>query len=138
MKIDRSFTWFWSLLIKNRSSHQQMCSIKKCVLKNFIKKETLAQVFSHEFCKMFKSTTFLQNSSGWLLLKEMLDRVGGVGYFRFFLNLFWVWVHLTNKITGAWAQNIFCCSEWDVIVIFKHSPVVINFLRPSFYPILNN
>ena len=70
---------------------QQRCSIKKGVLKNFtkftgkrlcqsiffnkvikkflkfIKKETLAQVFSCEFCEIFKNT-FLQNTSGPLLL----------------------------------------------------------------------
>ena len=34
---------------------------------NFIKKETLAQVFSCEFCEFFKNT-FLQNTSGRLLL----------------------------------------------------------------------
>ena len=70
---------------------QQRCFIKKGVLKNFtkftgkrlcqsiffnkvikkflkfIKKETLAQVFSCEFCEIFKNT-FLQNTSGPLLL----------------------------------------------------------------------
>ena len=48
------------------------CSVKKIFLKilqnsqentcgrvNFIKKETLAQVFSCEFCKIFKNTFFL-------------------------------------------------------------------------------
>ena len=34
---------------------------------NFIKKETLAQVFSCEFCEIFNKT-FSQNTSGWLLL----------------------------------------------------------------------
>ena len=34
---------------------------------NFIKKETLAQVFSCEFCKIFKNT-FLRNYSGRLFL----------------------------------------------------------------------
>ena len=36
---------------------------------NFIKKETLAQVFSCEFCEIYKAT-FLQNTSGRLLLKD--------------------------------------------------------------------
>ena len=35
---------------------------------NFIKKETLAQVFSYEFCEIFKNI-FLQNTSGRVLLK---------------------------------------------------------------------
>ena len=53
-----------------RSSHWR-CSVKKVFLKilqnsqentgdtcNFIKKETLAQVFSCEFCEIFKNTLF--------------------------------------------------------------------------------
>ena len=35
---------------------------------NFIKKETLAQVFSCEFCEISRNTFFLQNTSGRLLL----------------------------------------------------------------------
>ena len=35
---------------------------------NFIKKETLAQVSSFEFCENSKNITSLQNTSGWLLL----------------------------------------------------------------------
>ena len=31
---------------------------------NFIKKETLTQVFSCEFCKIFKNSLFLKNTSG--------------------------------------------------------------------------
>ena len=69
-----------------RSSHQS-CSIKKGVLRNlttftgkhlcqscrseacsFIKKETLAQVFSCEFCEMSKSTFFIERIWWWLLL----------------------------------------------------------------------
>ena len=34
----------------------------------FKKKETLAQVFSHELCENFKNT-FLQDTFGWLLLQ---------------------------------------------------------------------
>ena len=75
---------------KRKSSHQR-CSIKKGVLRNFIKftgkhlcqrsffnkvaglacnfikKESLTQVFSCEFCEISKNT-FLQNTSGRLLL----------------------------------------------------------------------
>ena len=66
--------------IKDRSSHQR-CSIRKVVFKNFakfagktpeacrfIKKETLAQVFSCGFCEI-SNNTFLQNTSGRLLLQ---------------------------------------------------------------------
>ena len=35
---------------------------------NFIKKETVAQGFSSEFCKIFKNSFFTENTSGWLLL----------------------------------------------------------------------
>ena len=62
-----------------RSSHRR-CSVKKGVLRKFakftgkcpcqslfIKKETLAQVFSVNFAK-FLRTPSLQNTSGWLLL----------------------------------------------------------------------
>ena len=85
------FEYLVSFLI-DRSS-QQGCSVKKGVLKNFakftgkhlcqslflnkvvgaacnfMKKETLAQMLSCEFCKIFKNT-FLQNTSGWLLLNR--------------------------------------------------------------------
>ena len=71
-------------IICYRSSHQS-CSIKIGVLKNFtkftgkhlclrpeacnfIKKETLAQVFSCEFCKIFKNTFFTEHLC-WLILR---------------------------------------------------------------------
>ena len=45
---------------------------------NFIKKETLTQVFSCESCNIFKNT-FLQNTSGRLLLtgqnSDFIDKV---------------------------------------------------------------
>ena len=87
-------SWFFEDIINfkiniSRSSHQK-CSINKSVLRNFtkftgnhlcqslffnkvaracnfIKKETLAQVFSCEFCEILKNT-FLHNTSGRLLL----------------------------------------------------------------------
>ena len=63
-----------------RSSHQR-CSLRKSVLKNFekasacnfIKKETLSQMFSCEFCEISKNT-FLQNTSGQLLLNGALKK----------------------------------------------------------------
>ena len=49
-------------------SSLQKCSIKKGVLKNiakftgnFIKKETMSQEFSREFCEIFRNTFFSQN-----------------------------------------------------------------------------
>ena len=71
---------------KTRSSHQR-CSMKKGVLRNFtkftgkhlflrktseaynfIKKETLAQVFSCEFCEIFKNTFFTEDL--WMTASE--------------------------------------------------------------------
>ena len=53
--------------IHYRSSHQR-CSVKKLFLKvsqnsqeNFIKKETLAQMFSCEFCETFENTFFTEH-----------------------------------------------------------------------------
>ena len=53
-------TWktFMYLLTYHKSSHQR-CSVKKVPQAcNFIKKETLAQVFSCEFCKISKNTFY--------------------------------------------------------------------------------
>ena len=57
-----------SYIVRSRSSHQR-CSIKKVFLRisqnaeacNFIKKEALAQVFSCEFCEIFKNTFFTEH-----------------------------------------------------------------------------
>ena len=47
-------------LISFRSRHQR-CSVKKGAACNFIKKETLAQVFSQEFCEISKNTFFTEH-----------------------------------------------------------------------------
>ena len=66
-----TFSKIGLIVTSSRSSHQR-CSIKESVLKiftkftgkhlcqacNFIKKEILAQVFSCEFCEIFKSIFF--------------------------------------------------------------------------------
>ena len=39
---------------------------------NFIKKETLAQVFSCEFCEIFKNTFFVEHV--WWLLLDILEK----------------------------------------------------------------
>ena len=66
-------TPIWS----TRSSHQR-CSVRKGVLEaevcNFMKKETLSQVFSCEFCEISKNT-FLQKTSGRLLLKKIYEQL---------------------------------------------------------------
>ena len=45
----------------------RVCRPKAC---NFIKEETLAQVFSCEFCKIFKSNFFIEHL-GWLSSKKI-------------------------------------------------------------------
>ena len=70
------------IVLSFRSSHRR-CSLKKGVLKNFAKvtgkhlwqslffnKGVFAQVFSCEFCQLFKKT-FLQNTSRRLLRKHI-------------------------------------------------------------------
>ena len=63
--------WFYSFVRYTvRSSHQR-CSVRKGVLRNFakftgkacnfIKKETLAQVFPCEFCEISKNTFFTEH-----------------------------------------------------------------------------
>ena len=47
---------------------------------NFIKKETLAQVFSGEFCKISNNTFFSQNPSGQLFLKIEINLVLMAGF----------------------------------------------------------
>ena len=48
----------------SQNSQEYACVRVFC---NSIEKETLAQVFSSELCKILR-TPFLQNTSGWLLL----------------------------------------------------------------------
>ena len=57
----------------SRNSLENTCARVSFLMKacNFIKKETLAQVFSFEFCK-FLRTPFLQNTSRRLLLYIIL------------------------------------------------------------------
>ena len=61
---------------------KKSCRPETC---NFIKKETLAQVFSCEFCKIVKNT-FLAEHLRWLLLitiiKGLLPNVKSIFYFQ--------------------------------------------------------
>ena len=47
----------------SQNSQENTCA-RDSVLINFIKKETLVQVFSCEFCEIFKTPFFLQNIFG--------------------------------------------------------------------------
>ena len=51
------------VVIAFRISHQSRGVLKRPEARNFIRKETLVQVFSSEFFKISKNT-FLQNTSG--------------------------------------------------------------------------
>ena len=57
--------WQHSNLTKNHSSSHWRCSVKKGVLRNeacnFVKKETLAQMFSCEFYEISKNNFFTQH-----------------------------------------------------------------------------
>ena len=59
---------------------------KHCVTRNLIKKETQAQVFSCEFCKISK-TPFLQNTSGRLLLECIFIQIWGENIFNMIHDL---------------------------------------------------
>ena len=77
---------FLNLQVFNLRSSHRRCSVRKGVLRNFakftvkhlcqslffnfVKKETLAQVFFCEFCEISKST-FLQNTFGRLVLQPV-------------------------------------------------------------------
>ena len=59
------------LLEISQNSQENTCARVFFLIKlpcNFIKKETLAQVLSWEFCEISKNTPFLQNTSGQLLI----------------------------------------------------------------------
>ena len=66
---------------------------------DFIKKETLAQAFSCEFCEVFYRTPYLQNTSGRLLLKLSSLR------WAFYLVIPW--------------QLIFACLIWNSVKVAK-------------------
>ena len=71
---------------------QNTCAIVSFLIKlqveacNFIKKETLAQVFSCEFCKISKSTFFIEHL--WWLLQYCIGSSGTVAQFhlQYFLS----------------------------------------------------
>ena len=64
-----------TLFIKSlyRSSLPELfCKKKVARACNFIKKESLTQVFSYEFCEISKNTFFLQNTSGPFSLESKI------------------------------------------------------------------
>ena len=57
----------WSIVVNYRKLSENLLSLLQPQACNFIKKETLAQVFSCEFCEIFKNTFFTEHLR-WLLL----------------------------------------------------------------------
>ena len=55
--MDMKFCWFQRLVSNSTKGSHHRCSIKKV----FIKKETLAQRFSCESCKIFKNTSLTEH-----------------------------------------------------------------------------
>ena len=90
----------------------------KWQLSNFIKKETLAQVLSCEFCEFFKNTFFIEHLR-WLLLnlnpfiQGLLERPFG----EFFSSNVSLW----NKYKYN-AFNIFSCR----IMIIPYKVLIVN------------
>ena len=71
------FDWFRPFLIFQK--HPRRCSIKKPEAFNFIKKETVAQMFSCEFCEIFKNIFFAEKI--WVAA-----------------SVFWIQFHLISPI----------------------------------------
>ena len=77
----------------SQSSHEK----NLCQSLFFNKKETLAQVFSCEFCDIFKNT-FLQNNSGRLLLSIAIIYYCFLRYNRDLPKQFWCSLDCTKNL----------------------------------------
>ena len=111
------------IVLSFRSSHRR-CSLKKGVLKNFAKvtgkhlwqslffnKGVFAQVFSCEFCQLFKKT-FLQNTSRRLLRKHIENCY--IKRHHVYFNLLWLfWISLS--------MNIFFLIIVSFIIVTRHA-----------------
>ena len=77
-----------SVIEISQNSQENTCARVSFLIKlqvlacNLIKKETLAQVFSCEFCKMFKNNFFLRTPP-WLLLSFSVSVYCQKGFFNF-------------------------------------------------------
>ena len=80
-----------SLVIRHYRYWKSRCSVKNGVIKNFakcnfIKKETLAQVFSCEFCEIYKSTFYYRTTlvaasdvlTNFAILEPFSNKVAGL------------------------------------------------------------
>ena len=111
------------LMMKFRSS-RPTCSIKTGVFKTFAKFtgkylcQTVAQVLSCEFCKIFRRL-FLQNTSGLLILKVFKRRkfLGMSSYLRSVLFRFECFIFIYIWILPKYERQI--CSHIVVITLFS-------------------
>ena len=130
-------------LSSNKSSHQR-CSVKKVFLEihrktpvspvspapacNFIKKETLAQVFSCEFCKISKNIFFTEHLRKttsviilsvtrsvliltWFLIVVYLIRILNVNFWFIWnvsMTTFNLYIFLLNNFFSLWICIYFC------------------------------
>ena len=83
-------------LVASLMPHQSSCPIRPHAC-NFIKKETLAQVLSWEFCEIFQSTFFMENL-WWLLLWIWPPKFWGYTSLRVTLIL-----HIISSLISCWA-----------------------------------
>ena len=108
------------------SSHQR-CSMKKGILRNFVKftekhlwqslffnkvagKATLAQVFPENFTK-FLRTPFLQNTSGWLLPTSSEN-------YRIYVLPGWFDTRLTKMFVFSWTNTLMWTTLRDWLIIY--------------------
>ena len=134
------FVWFVnpltrSIQMKHHRSNHWRCSIKKGIVKNFIKftgkhpcqisfllkKDTLAQLFSCELCEFLRLLS-LQNTSGRLLLSyvksglcyQIYIYIYIYIYIGLYLCCYWQWVFLVAlwfdshwiKYLHLWKQSL--------------------------------
>ena len=103
---------------------------------NFIKKETLTQVFSCEFCELSRNT-FLQNTSKRLLLESQIwislnrpqiSRIQGS------LETFNTWINFSDTGINLWSERVVV--PLKLLLRSNYSPIIFwqRFVVSSFSP----
>ena len=82
---------------------------------NFIKKQTLAQVFSYESCKIFKNTFFIEDLR-WLNIHDLL-RVNEPSYFLLTIYANLIFRSCTFYLVKA--RNLILCNSSDFIKLLQ-------------------
>ena len=97
------------LFLENSQDSQESTCARVSFLINSMKKETLAQVFSCEFCNISKiRTPFLQSTSGRLLL-SVIRVFFRVRSNRFFCHQFLDWYVIKFSINIKYRSSHRCC-----------------------------